>query len=56
MIRNFMRVDHGRTLRLIGVSAGLKKVVSKNREIGIGSKRENSAIRVEETEIRKRMK
>jgi hypothetical protein len=40
---------------LIDVSAGFKKVVSMDREIGIGSKSESSRIGVEETGIRKRM-
>jgi hypothetical protein len=56
MIRNFMRVDYGRTFWLIDVSVGLKKVVSKDGAIGIGSKSQSSAIRVEGTELRKRMK
>jgi hypothetical protein len=38
------------------VSTGLKKVVSEDREIGIGSKSYRSAIRVERRETRKRMK
>jgi hypothetical protein len=41
---------------LIDVSAGLKKVVSKDREMGIGARNESSAIRAEERETRKRMK
>jgi hypothetical protein len=41
---------------LIDASAGLKKVVSEDREIGIGSKSYSSAIRVEGREMRKRRK